>query len=110
MIMRELPTWPVAAGSLVLGFVVAQATGVRPLGGLVLLAGAGWCALRWREQAGTAVAVGLVTLYVAAFVASHLIADTLGAWGSVALVATLVGLAAWALADRTPAMRATMSA
>jgi len=108
--MRNLPTWPVAAGSLVLGFGVAQATGVRPLGGLVLLAGAGWCALRWREQAGTGVAVALVVLYLAAFVASHLIADTLGAWGSVALVAALVGLAAWALADRTAPARATMSA
>ncbi len=107
--MDTLPTWPVAAGSLVLGFGVAQATGVRPLGGLVLIAGAGWCALRWRERAGTGVAAGLVVLYVAAFVASHLIADRLGAWGSVALVAGVVGLTAWALADRpaSPA-RATM--
>ncbi len=110
MIMRELPTWPVAAGSLVLGFVVAQATGVRPLGGLVLLAGAGWCALRWRERAGTGVAAALVALYLAAFVASHLIAGALGTWGAVALVAALVGLAAWALADRTAPARATMSA
>jgi len=110
MVMRKLPTWPVAAGSLVLGFGVAQATGVRPLGGLVLLAGAGWCALRWREQAGTGVAVALVALYAAAFVASHLVADALGTWGSVALVAALVGLAAWALADRAAPVRATMSA
>ncbi len=110
--MEKLPTWPVAAGSLALGFGVAQATGVRPLGGLVLLAGAGWCALRWREERGTGIAVALVALYLAAFVASHLIADALGAWGSVALVSALVGLAAWALADRPAAAptRATMSA
>ncbi len=107
--MDTVPTWPVAAGSLVLGFGVAQATGIRPLGGLVLIAGAGWCALRWRERAGPAVTAGLLVLYVAAFVASHLIADRVGTWGSVALVAGLVGLAAWALADRpaSPA-RATM--
>lgn len=106
-----LPTWPVAAGSLVAGFAVAQATGVRPLGGLVLLAGAGWCALRWREQAGTRVAAALVALYLAAFVASHLIAEAVGTWGAVALVSALVALAAWALGDRpaSPA-RATMSA
>lgn len=112
MDMRSLPTWPVAAGSLALGFGVAQATGVRPLGGLVLVAGAGWCALRWREERGTGTAVALVAIYLAAFVASHLIADTLGAWGSVALVCALVGLAAWALGDRgqAPAPRATMSA
>ena len=108
--MRRLPTWPVAAGSLALGFGVAQATGVRPLGGLVLLAGAGWCALRWRERAGTPTAAGLVGLYLAAFVASHLIADALGAWGSVAVVCAAVGAAAWALVDRTPApAHATMS-
>lgn len=108
--MQTLPTWPVAAGSLVLGFGVAQATGIRPLGGIVLLAGAGWCALRWRERAGAGVAVALVALYVAAFVASHLVADVLGTWGAVASVAALVGLAAWALADRAAPARATMSA
>ncbi|MEJ7894690.1 MAG: hypothetical protein WKF94_18820 [Solirubrobacteraceae bacterium] len=108
--MRNLPTWPVAAGSLVLGFGVAQATGIRPLGGVVLLAGAGWCALRWRERAGTGTAVALVALYVAAFVASHLVADVLGTWGAVAFVAALVGLAAWAMADRASPARATMSA
>lgn len=99
-----------AAGSLVLGFGVAQATGVRPLGGLVLVLGAGWCALRWRERAGTGVAVALAALYLAAFVGSHLIADALGTWGSVALVSALVGVAAWALADRQAAAPATMSA
>ncbi len=105
-----IPTWPVAAGSLVLGFGVAQATGIRPLGGIVLLAGAGWCALRWRERIGTGATGALLALYFAAFVASHLVADALGTWGSVALVSALVGFAAWALADRpaSPA-RATMS-
>ncbi|MCW3012175.1 MAG: hypothetical protein JWO90_2579 [Solirubrobacterales bacterium] len=109
--MRTLPTWPVAAGSLVLGFAVAQATGVRPLGGVLLALGAGWCALRWREEAGTGTAVALVALYLAGFVASHLIADALGTWGAVATVAAGVGLAAWALGDRPGATpRATMSA
>ena len=109
--MRDLPTWPVAAGSFALGFGVAQATGVRPLGGLVLVAGAGWCAVRWRERVGLPTTLALLALYLAAFVASHLIADALGTWGSVALVSALVGLAAWALADRPAApARATMSA
>jgi len=109
--MRTIPTWPVAAGSLVLGFGVAQVTQIRPLGGLVLLAGAGWCALRWSERAGRPVAAALLALYLAAFVASHLIAGWLGTWGAVALVCALVALAAWTLVDRpaTPA-RATMSA
>ena len=108
--MRTLPTRPVAGGSLALGFAVAQATGVRPLGGLVLLAGAGWCALRWRARAGVPVTVALLALYLAGFVASHLIADVLGTWGAVALVCVLVAAAAWALADRDARAPATMSA
>ena len=108
--MTRLPTWPVAAGSLALGFAVAQATGVRPLGGIVLIAGAGWCVLQWREHRGDGVAAGLLALYLAAFAASHLIAGAIGTWGAVALVSAMVGVAAWALADRpASAARATMS-
>ncbi len=100
------PTWPVAAGSLVVGFVVAQLTGVRPLGGLVLIVGAAWCARRWRARAGTARTVGLLAIYLACFVASHVIADPVGTWPAVAIVAAVTGLSAWAVADaprRVPA-------
>lgn len=97
--MRPLPAWPVAAGSLILGFAVAQATGVRSLGGIVLAAGAVWCTLRWRADAGLARAVLLLFVYAAGFAASHALADTLGAWGSVLAVATLVALASVAVAD-----------
>jgi hypothetical protein len=98
-------TWPVASGSLLLGFAVAQLTGVRPLGGIVLVAGCGWCALRWlrgdRRGRYTRTAV-LVVLYVGGFAVSHVIADTLGAWPSVLLVAAIVGAATYALADSAP--------
>ena len=104
---RRTPTWPVAAGSLVAGFAVAQATGVRPLGGVVLLAGVGWCALRWRERAGTARAAGLAGLYAAAFAGSHGLAHVIGAWPSVTVVAAVVGVAAYAVADARPAATAT---
>lgn len=92
-------TWPVAAGSLLLGFGVAQATGVRALGAIVLIAGAAWCATRWRRGAGAGRTAALLLVYVGAFVGSHLIADTVGAWGAVLIAAALTGLAAWALAD-----------
>jgi hypothetical protein len=98
-------TWPVASGSLVLGFAVAQATGVRPLGGVVLVLGAGWCALRWRRSVGTARTAALVGLYLVLFVVSHLIAGTVGTWGAVALVAATMGVATLLLAD-LPAQRA----
>lgn len=103
--MDALPSWPVAAGSLLVGFGVAQATGVRPLGGLVLVAGGAWCARRWHGDVGAGRAAGLVGFAFAAFVASHLLADTLGSWGAVLTVAAATGAAAYALAD-APAGRA----
>ena len=105
---RQPMTWPVASGSLVLGFAVAQATGVRPLGGVVLALGAGWCALRWRRSVGTARAAGLVGLYLVLFVVSHLIADTVGTWGAVALVAAAMGAATLFAAD-LPAQRSAVA-
>lgn len=93
-------TWPVAAGSLVVGFAVAQATGVRPLGGLVLLVAGAWCALRWRRAAGAPRAALLVVVYIGAFALSHVAADVLGTWPAVLLVAAVAGGAAYALADR----------
>ena len=80
----------VAALSLVAGFGVAELTGVRALGGLVLLAALACCAVRWARRS-VPLAVALVVLYVAAFVASHLLADALGAWPSVLLVSAVVG-------------------
>lgn len=102
---RETPTWPVAAGSLALGFAVAQATGVRPLGGVVLAVGCGWCALRWRERVGTGRAAGLVGLYLAAFVGSHVLGHVIGAWPSVAVVSAVVAAGTYAVADAVPARR-----
>ena len=94
-------TWPVASGSLLLGFAVAQATGIRPLGGIVLVAGCAWCALRWLRirPARVARTAVLVVVYLGAFVLSHVVADTLGAWPSVLLAAAVTALAAYVLAD-----------
>jgi hypothetical protein len=102
-------TWPVASGSLVAGFAVAQATGVRPLGGVVLAAGAGWCAVRWRRTVGIARTAALVGVYIAAFVASHVIADAVGTWPAVFIVAAVTGLAALLVAD-IPASRGASAA
>ncbi len=95
-------TWPVASGSLLLGFAVAQLTGVRALGGIVLVAGCAWCALRWLRVGRPRTAV-LVIVYVGAFILSHVIADTLGAWPSVLLMGAAVGAAAYGLADAATA-------
>ncbi len=97
---EPVPTWPVAAGSLVLGFAVAQASGERALGAIVLLAAVAWCVVRWRALAGVFAALALAVLYAAAFAASHVLADALGTWGAVLAVAAAVGTAAWVVADR----------
>ncbi|MEY2517441.1 MAG: hypothetical protein QOJ89_4799 [bacterium] len=104
-----LPTWPVASGSLLLGFAVAQATGVRPLGGVVLVLGATWCGLRWLRSVGAARTAGLVGVYVAMFVLSHVIADVIGTWPAVLVAAAVSGLAALVVAD-IPASRGAAAA
>jgi hypothetical protein len=81
------PTAPVAALALVLGFAVAEITGVRALGGLVVAAGLGWCVLRWRTRIGWGRTVGLAVLFLLAFVGAHILAGPIGAWPAVLAVA-----------------------
>ena len=94
------PTSVVAAGSLVAGFAVAQATDVRALGGVVLVAGAAWCGRHWLRRRGPVTAGALLVGYVGGFVGSHLLARQIGAWPSVLTVAAAVGAAAWVASDR----------
>ena len=97
-----MPTAPVAALTLIAGFAVAELTGVRALGGIVLVAGALWCAVRWRARAGTPAAAALVVVFALAFALSHVIGDALGAWPAVLLVAALTGAAVYPVADARP--------
>jgi hypothetical protein len=82
-----------AAACLPVGFGVAVATGVRPLGGVALvilaaLAGR-WSAGSRREQTRWYLVV------FACFVASHLLGHVVASWGAVAIV-TIVATAAYA--------------
>ena len=104
--MRAMPTWPIAAGSLVAGFAVAQATGVRPLGGLVLIALAAAAVLGEPVRRAAA----WVAVLLVCFAASHLLADPLGTWGAVALVTAITGAAGLLLLDRSPSRRAVPQA
>jgi hypothetical protein len=103
--MRPLPTWPIAAGALLLGFGVAVATGVRPLGGLVLFLGALACGL----LLGLPRAFALVAVLLAGFVIAHPLGHAIGAWPAVLLVAAVVGAIAWRVADRPAAAPARVS-
>ena len=98
--MSDLPTAPVAAGSLVVGYVVARESGVRPLGGAVLAAAGAWCARAWSQRAGPATATALVGIYAAGFAGSHPLAKRVGAWPAVLGAAATAGAASWLLVDR----------
>ena len=98
----RFPSSLLVAVGLSVGFGVAQGTGVRALGGVVLAAcGLGAAAL-WVRRRGWAVAVGLGLLYLAAFVLSHVLTLGLGvpAWLSVALVTITAGGVTFGVADR----------
>jgi hypothetical protein len=64
---RAFPTAPVAAGSLIAGYAVAVASGSRPLGGVVLLAGGLWCVREWLRRNDTRTALVLACAGLAAF-------------------------------------------
>lgn len=102
--MSRVPVAAVAAAGLVAAFALAQGTGVRWLGGLVLLVTAAWC-LRvavprvgwWRPV--VVLVVGLA-LFVASHVAADVAADVAGPWPAVLTAAAVLGATAWGLVDR----------
>ena len=101
--MADSPTAPIAAGSLIVGYLVARESGVRPLGGAVLVTAGGWCARSWACRTGPVTAAALLGIYTAGFVVSHPLAKRTGAWPAVLTVAALSGASAWVLADRETA-------
>ena len=101
--VARLPTAAVASGSLVAGYLVARESGVRPLGGVVLLGAGAWCAQRWRERAGHGRSALLVGIHLAGFGCSHPLAKRVGPWPAVLGAAAVSGSASWLLADRRPA-------
>ena len=104
MASRLLPL--VATATFLAGFAVADITGVRALGGLVLLAGAAWCARVAVPVAGRAATAGLLVVALALFAASHPLGEAIGSWAAVAVTSALAGLAAAAVVRPTAAPRA----
>ena len=98
--MSRVPVFVVAALTLVVGFAVAQGTGVRALGGVVLLAGGAWCAWRGWRPAGPGRVVAVLAIALACFVGAHALGLVIGAWPAVAVSASVLGASAWALVDR----------
>jgi hypothetical protein len=95
-------TAAVSAGSLVLGFAVAQLSGVRALGGVVLVLAGLWCARQWFRLAGKRVMWVLGLSYFAVFVLSHPLGRWIGTWPAVLTVAAVAGAESYLLARPAP--------
>lgn len=94
------PTALISAGSLIAGFAVAQLSGVRALGGAVLVVGVALCARTWLRTVGPALTAALLVVFFGAFVLSHPLAKVIGAWPSVLVVSAVTAAAAWLISDR----------
>ncbi len=100
--MERFPTAPFAAGTLIAGYAVVEASGSRPLGGAVLLAGGIWCVREWTARHGVRTATRLAAAGLSAFILSHVLALAIGAWPSVLVVSGAMGALTWKLADARP--------
>lgn len=80
-----------AAATLPVAFAIAELTGVRAIGGVVLVALAAATVLAGRVRF-----VWLAVVAVA-FVLSHVIADALTTWGAIAVTTAIVTAAAYRL-------------
>jgi hypothetical protein len=98
----QFPSAVLVALGLAAGFGVAQATGVRTLGGILFAAAGLGAAWLWFRRRGLAVALGLGAVYVAAFVLAHVLAIGVGlpGWLAVSLVTLATAGVTFAVADR----------
>ena len=91
----------IAAASFLGGFGVAELTGVRALGGVVLLAGAVWCAREALPAAGRGPTAAILAGAFVLFVLSHLLGHAIGAWPAVLLSSAVAGLLASVVVRRS---------
>jgi hypothetical protein len=102
---RRFPSSVLVAVGLTAGFAIAQATGVRALGGAVFAVAGLAAAWLWVQRRGWAVALGLGALYVGAFVLAHVLAIGAGfpAWLAVSLVTLTAAGVTYGVADASRA-------
>jgi len=96
----DVQTAPLAALGLVVGFLTARETGIRPLGGVLLGAAGLYAGRTWLAKSGPVGAAALSAIYVGSVGASHPLAKKIGAWPSVFSAAAVSAGAAYLVADR----------
>jgi hypothetical protein len=100
----RVPTALLLALGLVVGFALAEATGLRWLGGLIMLAANLLAVPTWLAVGGTRLAVGLTVVFWACMALSHPLAHQIGTWPSVLTVSVVAAAAAGLRADRRPVL------
>ena len=108
-LLDRIPTAPVAAVGLIAGFGVADATGSRPLGGVVLAACGLACIAVWLRRDPPRVTAGLTATGLVAFALSHVLGHVIGAWPSVLVVSAVTAGLCWRLSDSRRPQDATVS-
>ena len=98
--LTRVPTAALLAAGLIGGFALAQQTGVRPLGGAVMLGANVAAARQWYAVGGVPLTAGLTAGYWTAMGVSHPLATKVGTWPAVLGVTAAAAGAAWVLADR----------
>lgn len=99
-VQQRIVTPFIASVALILAFVVAQATGQRWLGGVLLVVAAVWCGLQWKASSGAWRALAAVAVYGVAFAVSHPLSGLIGAWPSVIAVSAASFLVALLVTGR----------
>lgn len=80
-----------------LGFALAQGSGIRWLGALVLIIGGGWCAVQLWRRSGWPATLLVGVVYSAAFVLSHPLGRAIGTWPGLVLVSAVTAATAYAM-------------
>ena len=93
--IRAVPL--IGALTLIAGYAVAAGTGLRWLGGIVLVLGAAWCAGVWWKPVGPPRTVATLAIFALGFAVSHPLGHLVSAWPSVLLVAAVCWVASWLL-------------
>jgi hypothetical protein len=88
----------VTALTLLIGFAVASLTGVRALGGVVLVLGAALCAWWMARTAGPLRTVITLVAVVVMFFLAQPLGHMIGAWPAVLLVAGVAGVISYVAA------------
>ncbi len=97
---ETVPAAALVSAGLVGGYATARATGVRPLGGVVLAAAGAAAAHSWWHRGGPGTTAALGGLYVLGFGLSHPLAKHIGAWPAVLAVTAVNAAANTVLVDR----------